>query len=234
MAATTHNFEKLETYIMKVLSGNPDKYMSQYEIYNKLCDNLELNDPIEKENLKFRFLIVLRQLSSIFDGVSVLNKNGILSAGFFIEDKTELQEQDFISVESEPESSKLPDDLSVVQFIVDQNLEEFYNRRDYLGNTILHTLVFHNDYERVEKIIDAEICSFSEKNNKCETPLDLINDLKINNLITRYMLDQISDLEYDVMILKSSSSKLETDLKFYLYYLAPILALVYLKLLFRF
>ena len=232
MTTTTYDFEKLETCIMKVLSGNPDKYMSQYEIYNKLCDNLELCDPNEKEILKFRFLIVLRQLSSIFDGVSVLNKDGILSAGFFIEDKKSLQEQEFVSIE--PEDSNIPNDLSVVQFIVDQNIEEFYNRRDYLGNTILHTLVLNNDHERVQKVIDTEICSFSEKNNKGETPLDLINDFKMNNLITKDILEQISDLEYDVMTLKSSNSQLEANLKFYFYYLAPVLALVYLKLLFRF
>jgi hypothetical protein len=232
MTTTTYDFEKLETCIMQVLSGNPDKYMSQYEIYNKLCDNLELSDPNEKKILKFRFLIVLRQLSSIFDGVSVLNKNGILRAGFFTEDKVEFQEQEFVSIE--PEDSNIPNDLSVVQFIVDQNIEEFYNRRDYLGNTILHTLVLNNDHERVQKVIDTEICSFSEKNNNGETPLDLINDFKMNNLITKDILEQISDLEYDVMTLKSSNSQLEANLKFYFYYLAPVLALVYLKLLFRF
>jgi hypothetical protein len=232
---TTYNFEKLETNIMKVLSRSPDTYMSQYEIYNKLCENFELKDPVEKENLKFRFLIVLRQLSSIFDGVSVLNKNGIFSAGFFTEDdKLDSQDQDFVSVEPEAESSKLPDDLSVVRFIVDENIKEFYNRRDYQGNTILHTLVIHSDFERIQKIIETESCSFSDKNNKGETPLDLISDFKVNNLITKNILDQISDLEYDVMTLKSKNSELENSIKFYLYYLAPVIALVYLKLLFRF
>lgn len=238
MSRTIDIFTKLEIDIMKVLSGNPDTYMSQYEIYNKLCENLVISDPIEKENLKFRFLIVLRQLSSIFSGVVVLNKNGKLTAGFFIDDTSKNNEQEYISgqkeEELEDESSNLPNELSVVRFIVDENIKEFFSRVDYQGNTLLHTLVIHSDSERIQKVIDTDTCSFSDRNNKGETPLDLINDFKVNNIITRYIFERFSDLEYEVMMLKSTNTQIESNLKFYLYYLVPVLAFVYLKLLFRF
>ena len=48
------------------------------ELYSKVLDEFDIKDPIEKENLKIRFLIVLRKLSSIFDNIEVFSKNGVL------------------------------------------------------------------------------------------------------------------------------------------------------------
>ena len=86
---TDEIFDKIETDLMKVLTKEPDRSFTQYELYSKLLDELDVKDPIEKENLKIRFLIVLRKLSSIFDNVHVYKKNGFLNAIFKIIESTD-------------------------------------------------------------------------------------------------------------------------------------------------
>jgi uncharacterized CHY-type Zn-finger protein len=52
-------FSKLENDIMKILSRNSDKFLSQYKIYEELLEDLHIKDPYEKNQLKIRLIIVL-------------------------------------------------------------------------------------------------------------------------------------------------------------------------------
>ena len=135
-------FDKLETDMMKVLTKEPDRLFTQYELYDKLLDEQEIKDPIEKENLKFRFLIVLRKLSSTFDGVQILNKNGILNATFKTVDKLDYcsdnkndfdlnSDKDYLEDDIKENHNDMPSEISVIQFIIDENITKYYSKKDY-------------------------------------------------------------------------------------------------------
>jgi hypothetical protein len=190
-------FKKIETEIMKILSRNPGNYVNQFDLYNQILEEFEIKDPVEKTDFKMKFLIVLRQLSSTFNNISIKNEKDIFSAGLFIKDDFNITVNDTEPTDSSIEehiddtfddlllrrknnnSNNMPFDIAVVNFIVDENMYDYFNKRDYLGNSILHNLAMANDYERIKKIYSRNDISFQDENNEQLTPLHYIQDVKI-------------------------------------------------------
>jgi hypothetical protein len=211
----THQiFPKLENDIMKILTRNTGKFLSQYKLYDELSENLDIKDPIEKENLKVRFLIVLRQLSYLYDNVTVISKNGILSASFYFDknDKHDLEkddlesdnlEKDFIDIDSN-NKNYMPSEQHVINFIIDEDLDIYLHRKDYKGNTILHNLIIYNDYNRIKKSFNKLSLMLYQKNNDDEYPTDLITDFKINSLILNYLINHIAEMETNIIELNNT------------------------------
>jgi hypothetical protein len=205
----TSVFDKLQNKIMRILTRESGQYLSQFEIYNNLVDDLEIKDPIEKENLKIRFLMILRQLPCYFDEVKVLNKNDILHVSFSPEKESSITD---VPVEQTSEN-KMPSEMAVINFIIDNRIKEYYFKKDYNGNTILHSLVIANDIERIEKLYYEFEKFLSEKNNMGETPMDLIRDFKVNNFFLKRMSEEIKrqNIELqklnDIEITNSNRSK---------------------------
>lgn len=215
-------FKKIETEIMKILSRNPGNFVNQYILYNELLENFEINDPLEKDNFKMKFLIVLRQLSGIFNNVTIKNDDGIFSAGLFIKDEININILDtdnvveaindsvndmiddtfdnilLIKKKSNDINKQLftvPSDIAVINFIVDENISYCFNRKDYLGNNILHNLIMVNDYERVKKIYLLENVSFFEENNNGLTPVDYITDIRISNFLINILVKNLNKMD---------------------------------------
>ena len=186
---TSTIFTKLETDIMKILTRNSDLYLTQYQIYNNLVEDRMIKDPVEKEQLKIRFLVVLKVLSATFDNVSVIINNGIISAKFIVDEDSEEEYTHDVFDVKDPPAEKMPDDIEVVRFIVDEKLTEFYLREDYQGNTILHTLVVHSDLERIEEIMYHDNISFLSPNKDGMTPVDLISSFKISNMLIKKLIE---------------------------------------------
>ena len=204
-------FPKLQNDIMKILTRNTGIYLSQYKIYDELLDNLEIKDPIEKENLKVRFLIILRQLSYLYKNVSVINTNGILSASFDFNGKeTDNNETYDDKINNEyiiPETDikhDMPSEIYVINFIIDENLDEYLYRKDYKGNTVLHNLILNNDCNRIKKSFNKLHLMLYQKNDNDEYPTDLITDFKINNFILNYLINRISEMENNVIDLTNT------------------------------
>lgn len=195
-------FKKIETEIMKILSRNPGNYVNQFDLYNQILEEFEIKDPVEKNDFKMKFLIVLRQLSSTFNNISIKNEKDIFSAGLFIKDDFNITVNDTVnntvptdsSIEEHIDdtfddlllrkknnnnSNNMPFDIAVVNFIVDENMYDYFNKRDYLGNSILHNLAMANDYERIKKIYSRNDISFQDENNEGLTPLHYIQDVRI-------------------------------------------------------
>lgn len=214
---TSNNiFLKIEYDIMKILTKSPGVMLSQYTIYDELLKDYDYDtkDPIQKEDFKMKFLIILRKISFTFDNVSVINNNKILSAGFDVLNngkdyfkETELDEDK----DTEYDNNKsMPSEIHVIQFIVDEKLEKFYDKKDYNGNTILHNLVLYSDYERVKKIINNKhILFFDIKNKNGNTAVDLITDIRISNLIIKEIISNSSFIETDVEVLEEKIQKIE-------------------------
>jgi hypothetical protein len=217
--------DKLQTNIMKILTRNSGQYLSQFEIYNNLLDDLELKDPVEKENLKIRFLMILRQLSYFFDDVKVVNKNDVLYVAFSPEKDTSVEE---VKVPEQTTENKMPSEMVVINFIIDNRIKEYYFKKDYNGNTILHSLVIANDIERIEKLYYEFEKFIYEKNNLGETPMDLISGFKVNNFFLKRMSQQIKEQELQISKLKEleQNNSLLTKRMFYVLLLQFIFVLV--------
>lgn len=215
-------FKKIETEIMKTLSRNPGNFVNQYILYNELIENFEIKDPLEKDNFKMKFLIVLRQLSSIFNNVTIKNDGGIFSAGLFMKDEININIHDSEMLDEHNPiiddtfddlllikkklndlnkySPTVPSDIAVINFIVDENIAYFFNRKDYLGNSILHNLIMANDYERVKKIYLRDDVSFFEENNDTLTPVDYITDIRISTLVINILVKDLNKIEDKIKI----------------------------------
>ena len=179
-------FSKLENDIMKILTRNSDKFLSQYKIYDELLEDLDIKDPYEKEQLKIRLIIVIKQLSSIYNNISLSSQNKIIYAKFCVDSSPEEEVQE--SAKLQNESEEMPNEILVVQFIIDNKLTQFYSKKDFEGNTILHTLVKYSDFNRVEEIMTYENISFFDKNKADITPMDLITDIRISNLLIKNLM----------------------------------------------
>ena len=188
-------FNKIEKELMKILTRSPGVFKSQYDLYSELLEEFDdIKDPIEKDNFKIRFLLVLRKLPSIFDDIVVKNKNGILSAIYSIEslDKT-LETDSYEKIDTNDIS--MPSEIAVIRFIVDEKIEKYYSKKDYLNNTLLHYLVNDSDYERINKIMGCNTLnlSFLDENDEGKTPLDLIKDIRISNLFIKELIKNNTD-----------------------------------------
>ena len=216
-------FNKIEKELMKILTRTPGVFRSQYDLYSELLEEFDnIKDPIEKENFKIRFLLVLRKLPSIFDDIVVRNNNGILSAIYSIEslDKN-LETDSFEKIDST--NIIMPSEISVIRFIVDEKIEKYYSKKDYLNNTLLHYLVNDNDYDRINKIMGSNTLnlSFLDENDEGKTPLDLIKDIRISNLFIKELIQNNSDnfnkigtLEIKYNELKSEVVNMKVDIIF--------------------
>ena len=188
-------FNKIEKELMKILTRSPGVFKSQYDLYSELLEEFDdIKDPIEKDNFKIRFLLVLRKLPSIFDDIVVKNKNGILSAIYSIEslDKT-LETDSYEKIDTNDIS--MPSEIAVIRFIVDEKIEKYYSKKDYINNTLLHYLVNDSDYERINKIMGCNTLnlSFLDENDEGKTPLDLIKDIRISNLFIKELIKNNTD-----------------------------------------
>ena len=216
------SFETLEINIMKILTRNSGKFMSQYLVYEELIKNMDLKDPSEKNILKYRFLIILRKLSTVYDGISINNNNNILRICFNKTDDTidDIEDSEnnsnkingssyTIYTSTEKDSSKLPHEQDVIKFIIDNKLEEYYDKKDYEGNTILHNLIKFNENERIKSILNKYIyLSYIENNNK-QTPIDLINNITTSNIFIKHLLLNNLSLKTD---LSTYNSQLQNEL----------------------
>jgi hypothetical protein len=128
----------------------------------------------------------VKQLSSMYNNISVSLQNKIMYAKFCIDSLPEEPVEEL--TKSQNESEEMPNELSVVQFIIDNKLTQFYSKKDFEGNTILHTLVKYSDFNRVEEIMNYENISFFDKNKSDITPMDLIRDIRISNLLIKNLM----------------------------------------------
>jgi hypothetical protein len=215
-------FDELKTDIMMILTRESGHSFSERELYSKLLIERDIKDPIEKDNLKTRFLIIFRLLSSLYPNKVELKKiNGVLKATFdpscipdYSANSKDInieETKDYLEEETKDQNFDMPSEISVIQFIVDQQLEKFYSRRDYEGNTILHKLVLYNDVCRFKKVYLHKDLSLSDKNNNEEKPTDLIKDIRFHNLLITQALDDIQVFKHRLKELDNRLLSLDKD-----------------------
>jgi hypothetical protein len=234
-----NNFTFLETECMKIITSKSGNYISQFDVYNRIIEKLELKDPIEKDRLKYKVLMILRSLTNIYDNIYILNKNNILYICFSTE---EIINED-VKINKKIENDKLntqkndmPTDISVINFILDNNVTDFIYQSDYLGNNTLHYLIMNNDLDRIKTNFTKLLILLEKENNKGEFPFDLITDIKISNLFLKTYYFKFQEIDKDLLniyvkmddlILKNSDTSIFNRIIMFLLFILYILYIIY-------
>lgn len=214
MSAFNNNYEKLESKVIQVLSRNPDKLLTHRYVCNEISSELDTKDPVLLNKLKDEIAIVMRFLKK-YDNFDVLEEDGSLKAVFMIQT---VDNKSFTNIIDDTDKtvpvdindvnkSSFSSDISVIQFIIDNNLENYYTQKDYKGNMPLHYLMIHGDTIRASKLIDIDNKQLLEENADGKTPIDLVKDLTVANFLIRGVLSKQFILEERLtdVIIKSSA-----------------------------
>lgn len=198
----TVELEIIEKDVMKILTKNNGKELSEYAIYAELLDVYNLKDPRAKDDLKLNFNVVLRSLPSIYDHIYIIPKKtsdgSEIKFACFTNDKSKIEERsnDIVPELKENYQKDMPLERAVINWIVDNNIDYGLTKEDFKGNTILHYLVLYNDLERIKYIFEQKKdMSFFAKNIQKIRPIDLITDLKISNFVIDKMSEYILDMD---------------------------------------
>jgi hypothetical protein len=284
----------IQNELIKILSKTPNTYIEQSHLYEKLISSKYIKDMLnDSQNMKYTFIMVLRNLSVMSENILIKKENNIFS-GIFLNKKNGIDnpislpiseeihrlqdtepldlpkvvgdcKKDFIDLElpekkfsseqdlsrfdedfcktntlstshqdqallgadeTDDENSKssvdkknnedsmFPTETQVVQFIVDNDIRSFLFRKDYQGNTILHSLIIDCDATRIENLLKTCFYSFLEKNNAGKTPLDLITDVKVSNVIHTILYQDLEYYSYKVSNLEMFIEKVDMLFKY--------------------
>jgi hypothetical protein len=115
------------------------------------------------------------------------------------------------------DDTSFPTETQVIQFIVDNDIKSFLFRKDYQGNTILHSLIIDCDATRIENLLKTCFYSFIEKNNAGKTPLDLITDIKVSNVVHTILYQDLEYYSYKVSNMRILFEKIDVLFKYTLF-----------------
>ena len=207
-----NTFSKLESDIMKVLTKNNGLFLSQYNIYDKILNDYDIKDPVEKDNFKFRFLAVLRQMSNLFDGVSIMKKEDVIFVGFDVKDDKNDCDYEYSTINEEiKKNGEMPPEISVINFIIDENMINYINRKDYKGNNVFHNLVIVNDIDRIKKCFSVLLSKkdinhlLFDINNEGLTPIHYIQNFEISNFFMAHILYDLKEKDDNIDLLIEES-----------------------------
>jgi hypothetical protein len=77
-------------------------------------------------------------------------------------------------------------------YIYENNLMEHINYVDtWDGNSIYHNLVLSENTKQIQKLLDSDQFNFFVKNKYDQTPVDVIESLEINKIISLALLNKL-------------------------------------------
>ncbi len=211
LSKSEYTYEQLESKIAKYLTRKPNQLFNHRFLVNEISADLDLKDPNLLKKLKDDIGIVMRFLKK-YDNFDVIEENGSINVVYMTQTDDSKKIYEIIdppSLDDDPlskhDDKNIQSGLAVAQFIIDNNLKEFYQQEDYKGNTALHYLMIDGDLSRSKKIIKIDEASLLKKNSEGDTPIDLIKDLRISNSL-------INDILSDKMILQKKVETIEAKL----------------------
>lgn len=190
------SLNEIENTIMLVLVGNDSTVFTQYQLFDKIIDKLEIKINCIHNSFKSKFLIVLRNLMSSYDDVKIYRENNIYKAVYTTDNAI------INSYSGSTDDTFIPDPFTINDlnsFIIDNDMfEEFTYIDQSSGNTIYHDIVTNNNYLQIKKLIDTNKFDYTIKNLNDKTPLDYINDQRVSNLMIKTIFNKIDVLEKEL------------------------------------
>ncbi len=189
---------EIENTIMLVLVGNNNTVFTQYQLFDKVIDKLEIKINCIHNSFKSKFLIVLRNLMSSYDDVKIYRENNIYKAVYTTDNvNVKNYNSDFQDHHQDQADPFTINDLN--SYIIDNDMFEQFTYIDQgSGNTIYHDIVSNNNYLQIKKLIDTNKFDYNIKNLNDKTPIDYINDQRVSNLMIKTLFNKIDILEKEV------------------------------------
>ncbi len=190
--------EFIEQEIFIAITGDPERVFSQFELFDSLMKIKKIKDPMERENFKFHFALVLRSMPTKYDNVLTQIKNNVYYICFSVKNEPftidESKHVNFISSKSETtEYNDMPRETAVIEFVVDEGVDKYILGTDYLGNTIVHYLATFSDTKRLKKLIETKKIDYSwffRNNKEGKSPLDMTVDNSIHNMLIQHLFEE--------------------------------------------
>ena len=213
------NFQDVEKDIMLFISRNAGKLCSIHHIFNDIIDDREIKNPDIRKDLKIKINIVMSQLDSKQNDVTVIKKNNEYLVGYNIKtiDKTNLLEEikDNTNLTEETNSTENIA-KTMFEYIIDNDIN--YSIKNDLISILLIGISL-NDFERVEKFINKYSISLFQKNKDNKSVLDLIPDspmikycIKENNNEIRRLKDRENELLKNILNLNNELISINKDI----------------------
>jgi hypothetical protein len=215
MSIFNNDYDKLETKVSLILTNHPDTILTHRFLCNEISSTLEIKDPVVLNKLKDDIAIVMRFLKK-YKNFDVFEENGMLKAVFIlntadIKPFTEI-------VDEQPNKSddkNISTDISVIEFIVDNDLHDYVTQVDFKGNLPLHYLMIKGDLMRIKKVLDTYDIDENQlliENNNGETPVDLVKDIRVTNFLIKRLINDKNQLKKKVSNLTNNCISLNTQM----------------------
>lgn len=197
------SIDKIETDVMSVLYANMDTKFNQYELFNKLItskyDYKITNGEYIHPNFKSKFLLVLRNLMSKYDDIKITKENSNYNIVCYSEYDPNIPSLIKTCENNDAENINLisqKDYTNMFDYIYENDLKEFINWSDpFDGNSIFHELVLCGNIVWITKLIDEGKFNYDILNNHKQTPIDLINDVKVSKVLTLGLVKNLNEIK---------------------------------------
>ena len=210
------NFQDVEKDIMLFISRNSGKLCSIHHIFSDIIDDKDIKNPDVRKDLKTKINIVMSQLDSKQNNVTVIKKNNEYLVGYNIKtnDKTNLSEE----INSNLEETNSTENIAktMFEYIVDNDIN-YTIKNDLIS--ILFIGISLNDFERVKKFINKYSISLFQKNKDDKSILDLIPDspmlkfcIQENNNEIRRLKDRENELLINILNLNNELISINKDI----------------------
>jgi hypothetical protein len=215
------NFQDVEKDIMLFISRNAGKLCSIHHIFNDIIDDRDIKNPDIRKDLKTKINIVMSQLDSKQNDVTVIKKNNEYLVGYNI--KTNNKSEKINNLSEETNETSLEETNSteniaktMFEYIVDNDIN-YTIKNDLIS--ILFIGISLNDFERVGKFINKYSISLFQKNKDGKSVLDLIPDspmikfcIKENNNEIRRLKDRENELLKNILNLNNELISINKDI----------------------
>jgi hypothetical protein len=164
--SNTLNFQQIENKVMVYIARNINKMCNFTELYNYIIDDENIKNPKVLSEFKNKLYLVMSNLDSKFNDVTVVKHNNNYLVGYNISNKDTKYTKD---------TNILFKDLdkSVFEYITDNDIDYKLNP-DCNKETLLYYGVQTNDINRVKKLLTKYSLSFYSKNIEGKMPLDYL------------------------------------------------------------
>ena len=208
------DFKDVERDIMLFISRHSGKLCSIHHIFSDIIDDKDIKNPDIRKDLKTKINIIMSQLDSKQNDVTVIKKNNEYLVGYNIK-TDEINSTDNTNLLEETNSTENIA-KTMFEYIVDNDIN-YTIKNDLIS--ILFIGISLNDFERVGKFINKYSISLFQKNKDNKSVLDLIPDspmikfcIKENNNEIRRLKDRENELLKNILNLNNELISINKDI----------------------
>ena len=180
-------FDEIYNKIMLILIANEGILYDQYKLYSLVLDKFIKNDSnYVPPEFKYKFFIIIRQLSLKDDNIKVFKQDNIYQV---IYNPSRDVKPNLVSYYSE-----WIDGPQLNNFIINNNIDLNFQDPES-GNTIYHDVLSDNNCENVKKLLETNTMNYNIKNNYNKTPIECIKNIQVAILVINDLNNKINQLE---------------------------------------